>query len=98
MRVALAELRQWVATTATLPAPAPAAASAMDTDFNEVVRKQKDTVDGLLSKFEFEGETEEKRTRKRSWGDRTSAVTFSNASESNSLTHLAPCQPSLFTG
>ena len=38
---------------------APAAASAMDTDLDEVVRKRKDTLDGLLSKFEFEGETVE---------------------------------------
>ena len=30
---ALAELRQWVATTATPPAPTPVAASVMDTDF-----------------------------------------------------------------
>ena len=56
MRVALAELRWWVATTATHPTPDPA---AMDTDFNEVGRTQKDTLDGLLSKFEFEGDTEE---------------------------------------
>ena len=47
MRAALAELRQWVATTATPPAPAPAAASAMDTDFDDVQRKRKDTLDGL---------------------------------------------------
>ena len=39
--------------------PAPAAASTMDTDLDEVVRKRKDTLDGLLSNFEFEGETEE---------------------------------------
>ena len=31
----------------------------MDTDFNEVVRKLKNTFDGPLSKFEFEKETEE---------------------------------------
>ena len=36
MRGALAELRQWVATTPTPPAPAPAAAPAMDTDIDEV--------------------------------------------------------------
>ena len=35
------------------------AASGMDTDLDEVVRKRKDTLDGLLSTFEFEGETEE---------------------------------------
>ena len=59
MRGALAELRQWVATTATPPSPAPATASATDTDLDEVVRKRKDTPDGLLPKFEFEGDTEE---------------------------------------
>ena len=58
MRGALAELRQWVATTATRPAPAPAAASAMDNDLDEVVRIRKDTLDGLFSKIEFEGEIE----------------------------------------
>ena len=47
MRDALAELGQWVTTTATLPLP-------MDTDL-----ERKDTLDGLLSKFEFEGEAEE---------------------------------------
>ena len=59
IRGALAELRQWVATTATPPAPALAAASAVDTDLDEVVRKRKDTLDGLLSESEFEGETED---------------------------------------
>ena len=44
MRVALVELRQWVATTATPPAPAPATASVMDTDFDEKVRKRRGTL------------------------------------------------------
>ena len=52
MRGALAELRQWVATTATLRVPAPAAASAMTLIST--------TLDGLLSKFEFEGTEEVK--------------------------------------
>ena len=38
MRGALAEPRQWVATTATLPVPAPAAARAMDTDLDDARR------------------------------------------------------------
>ena len=50
------ELRQWVATTATPPAPALAEASAVDTHFDEVLRKRRDTLDGLLAKFEFNGE------------------------------------------
>ena len=55
----------------------------MDTDLDEVVRKRKDTLDGLLSKLEFAGETEEVKLsteekqllreawKKESWGDRT---------------------------
>ena len=54
----------------------------MDTDFDEVVRKRKDTLDGLLSKFELEGGTEEvkltaegklllREACKKSWSDRT---------------------------
>ena len=45
-----------VATTATPPAPALAEASAVDTHFDEVLRKRRDTLDGLLAKFEFNGE------------------------------------------
>ena len=48
-----------MATTATHRAPALAAASTVDTDLDQVVRKRKDTLDGPLSKFDFEGETEE---------------------------------------
>ena len=59
MRAALAELRKRVTTAAVPQAAAPAAASAMDTDCDEVHRKRKDTLDGLLSKFELDGETEE---------------------------------------
>ena len=48
-----------MATTATPPALALVAALLVDIDLDEVVRKRKDTLDGPLSKFEFEGETEE---------------------------------------
>ena len=55
----LAELGQWVATMATCPAPAPVADMEMDTGGDEVQRKRKDTFDGLLSTFEFDGDTEQ---------------------------------------
>ena len=40
-------------------AASPGSCSGTDTDFDEVLRKRKDTLDGLLSKFEFDGETKE---------------------------------------
>ena len=46
-----------MATTVTPPAPAPAADMEMDTGGDEVQRGTR--VDGVLSKFEFDGETEE---------------------------------------
>ena len=58
MLAALAELRKWMV-TATPPAPA---ATTMDTDGDEVQRKRKDTIDGPLSKFDFDGETEKGKT------------------------------------
>ena len=51
---AVLELRQWVATTATPPAPA--ADIDLDTGDDDVQRKRKDTLDGLLSGFEFDSE------------------------------------------
>ena len=72
-------------TTATPRSRAPAAATDLETDGDDQQRKRNDTHDGLLCKFEFDGETEEvkltaeeklprhcvKRARKRSLCDRT---------------------------